>query len=133
MIILDTHIWLWWIRHPEKLSEEAAIAIEKAIKEKGIAISAISSWEISLLVSRGRLKLPIDVRDWVRKTETLPFVRFIPVDNAIGLNSVALPDSFKTDLPGRIITATAITMNIPLVTRDEKILNYPKVKTIWEK
>jgi PIN domain nuclease of toxin-antitoxin system len=133
MIILDTHIWLWWIRHPEKLSDYASKTIEKATKEKGIVISSISTWEVSLLVNRGRLKLPIDVREWVRKTEGLPFVRFIPVDNAIGLHSVALPDSFKTDLAGRIITATAITMDIPLVTRDEKILNYPHVKTIWEK
>ncbi len=131
MIILDTHIWLWWIRHPEKLSDYASKAIEKAIKEKGIVISSISTWEVSLLVNRGRLKLPIDVREWVRKTEGLPFVRFIPVDNVIGLHSVTLPDAFKTDLAGRVIAATAMTMDIPLVTRDEKILNYPHIKTIW--
>lgn len=131
MIILDTHVWLWWIRHPEKLSAKAVEAIEKATKEKGVVISSISSWEISLLVQRGRLKLPMDVPNWVRQTEELPFVRFAPVTNAIGMHSVTLPDSFKTDLAGRIITSTAMTANIPLVTRDEKILSFPQVNTIW--
>jgi PIN domain nuclease of toxin-antitoxin system len=132
MIVLDTHVWIWWISNPEILSSFAAKAIDHAVKENGIIISSISTWEIALLVSRGRLKLSIDVRDWVRKTEGLPFVRFVPVDNTISLRSVSLPDPFHADPADRIITATAMTMGLPLVTKDEKILEYRHVKTIWK-
>ncbi len=132
MIVLDTHVWLWWISNPENLSSGAGQAIDQAITEKGIVISSISTWEVALLVDKGRLKLSIDVRDWVRKTESLPFVRFMPVDNTISLRSVTLPGQFHSDPADRIITATALTMGLPLVTGDDKIINYPHVRTIWE-
>jgi PIN domain nuclease of toxin-antitoxin system len=133
VIVLDTHVWLWWISNPENLTKFANQSIEKAIKEKGIVISCISTWEIALLVEKGRLELSIDVRDWVRKTEGLPFVSFMPIDNTISLRSVNLPGQFHPDPADRIITATAMTMGLPLVTSDEKILNYPHVRTIWKK
>ncbi len=131
MILLDTHVWLWWISNPEELSEEANTAIQQAQHESSIAISSISTWEIALLVEKGRLKLSIDVRDWVRKTEGLGFVNFIPVDNTISLRSVSLPGDFHADPADRIITATALTMGVPLITRDDKILEYTHVQTIW--
>ncbi|NOQ46291.1 MAG: PIN domain-containing protein [Desulfobulbaceae bacterium] len=133
MILLDTHVWLWWISNPENLAENAILAINQAVGEKGVIISSISTWEIALLVEKGRLELCIDVRDWVRKTEGLPFVRFMPVDNTIALRSVSLPGDFHTDPADRIITATALTMGLPLVTKDEKIHAYPHVHTIWTK
>ena len=131
MIVLDTHVWLWWISNPENLSKSAAKAISKAVDENGIILSSISTWEIALLVEKGRLELSIDVRDWVRKTEGLPFVRFIPVDNTISLRSVTLPGYFHSDPADRIVTATAMTMGLALVTRDNKIIDYPHVQTIW--
>jgi len=76
----------------------------------------------SLLVEKGRLELSIDVSDWVRKTEGLPFVRFAPLDNTIALRSVSLPVDFHADPADRIITATAMTMGIPLVTGIRKLV-----------
>jgi PIN domain nuclease of toxin-antitoxin system len=84
------------------------------------------------LVEKGRLELSVDVRDWVRTTEGLSFVHFMPVDNTISLRSVTLPGRFHPDSADRIITATAMTMGLPLVTKDDKMLNYPHVRTIWE-
>ncbi|MEA3464823.1 MAG: type II toxin-antitoxin system VapC family toxin [Thermodesulfobacteriota bacterium] len=132
MIVLDTHIWLWWISNPENLSTAAAKTIDQAITENGIIISSISTWEVALLVEKKRLKLSIDVRDWVRKTESLPFVSFMPVDNTISLRSATLPGQFHPDSADRIIAATAMTMGLPLVTKDNKIITYPHVETIWE-
>jgi PIN domain nuclease of toxin-antitoxin system len=132
MIVLDTHVWLWWISSPEKLAADAARAIHDAAEKNGIVISSISAWEVALLVEKGRLVLSIDVQDWVRKTESLPFVRFVPVDNAIALRSVAMPGAFHADPADRIIAATALVMGLPLVTKDEKIRAYPHLRTIWE-
>lgn len=132
MIVIDTHIWLWWISNPEKIAVHAAQVIDKAVNDGGIIISSISVWEIALLIKKGRLKLSIDVNDWVRKSEALPFIRFIPVDNTIALRSVAMPGIFHPDPADRIITATAMTMGLPLVTKDDKILDYPYIETIWE-
>ncbi|MCK5098941.1 MAG: type II toxin-antitoxin system VapC family toxin [Desulfobacteraceae bacterium] len=132
MIVIDTHVWLWWISNPEKLAINAARAIDKAVNDDGMIISSISTWEIALLINKGRLKLSINVRDWVRKTESLSFIRFVPVDNTIALRSVTLPGDFHPDPADRIITATAMTMGLPLVTRDDKILGYPHVETIWD-
>ncbi|MEA3548864.1 MAG: type II toxin-antitoxin system VapC family toxin [Thermodesulfobacteriota bacterium] len=131
MIVLDTHAWLWWISNPENLSSNADRAINEAVQENGIVISSISTWEIALLVTKGRLELSIDARDWVRKTEGLPFVRFMPVDNTISLRSVTMPGHFHPDPADRMIAATAMTMGLPLITRDDKIRNYPHVQTIW--
>ena len=118
---------LKYFRQIQKTGEEL-----QSVKQKGVIISSISTWEIALLVARERLALTIDVRDWIRKTEGLPFVRFMPVDNTIALRSVSLPGLFHQDPADRIITATAMTMGIPLVTRDNKILSYPHVQTIWK-
>lgn len=132
MIVLDTHVWLWWISNPENLSLAANQAIDQAITESSIVISSISTWEVALLVDKERLKLSVDVCDWVRKTESLPFVRFVPVDNTISLRSINLPGQFHPDPADRIITATAMTMGLPLITKDEKIIAYPHIQTIWE-
>ena len=132
MIVLDTHAWLWWISNPENLGASAVAAIEQAMTENGIFISSISTWEIALLVAKGRLVLSIDLHDWVRKTESLPFVRFMPVDNTVALRSVALPGDFHADPADRIITATALTTGLPLVTKDEKIQACSFIQTIWD-
>jgi len=75
------------LRHYQK---NALSTNNQTIQKSSIMISSISTWEIALLVEKGRLKLSIDTRDWVRKTEGLNFVRFIPVENTIALRSVSL-------------------------------------------
>jgi len=131
MIVLDTHAWVWFVSNPEYLSKLAKKSIDAAIDEKGLLISSISAWEVALLVDRKRLKLTHDVSDWVAKSEMLPFVQFLPVDNLIAVKSVNLPQFLHNDPADRIIIATAMTIAAPVVTKDEKILNYPYVETIW--
>lgn len=131
MIVLDTHAWVWFVSNPELLSKKAKRTIERAVVDNNVFISSISAWEVVLLTSKKRLLLSMEVADWIKKSEMLPFVNFIPVDNSIAVKSVNLPQSFHSDPADRIIIATAISLGAFLITKDERILKYPHVKTIW--
>ncbi|KAB0672439.1 type II toxin-antitoxin system VapC family toxin [Oryzomonas sagensis] len=131
MIVLDTHALLWWVNDPATLSEPAKTAIDAAVESRSVHVSCISSWEIALLVERGRLRLALDVRDWLCRCEALPFLTFVAVNNAIAVESVRLPDFPHADPADRIIAATALSLGAALVTKDDKLRNYPHVKTIW--
>ena len=131
MIVLDTHVWIWWVSSPEFLSGTAKQTIDEAVAEKNVLISSISVWEVAILVSRGRLKLTMSPSDWVAASEALPFFDFVPVSNSIALKSVQLPGDLHNDPADRIIIATAISLGAVLVTKDEKIRDYRHVKTVW--
>lgn len=131
MILLDTHAWVWFISNPEKLSKKAEKSIKKATKENEILISSISAWEVALLVSKKRLELTMDVSAWISSSEKLSFIRFIPIDNGIAVRSVYLPQPLHNDPADRIIISTSMKYGAPIITMDEKILNFPHVQSIW--
>jgi PIN domain nuclease of toxin-antitoxin system len=131
LIVLDTHAWIWWVARPEELSPAARASIGLEVEESGIHVSAISCWEIALLVRKGRLALTLDVADWIAKTEALPFVHFVPIDNRIALRSVSLPGDFHDDPADRLIVATALILGATLITKDARIQAYPHVETQW--
>ena len=115
----------------ELLSKKAKRAVDSALSKEKIFISSISAWEVAFLVYHKRLQLTLDAADWIAKSERLPFFQFVPVDNAIAVKSVHLPKPLHSDPADRIIIATAVSLGASLVTKDEKILNYPHVKTVW--
>jgi PIN domain nuclease of toxin-antitoxin system len=131
MIVLDTHAWIWFASKPEALSKKARKALDAAVNDKNVLISSISVWEVALLVKNKRLKLSMDVLDWIAKSENLPFIQFIPVSNSIAVKSVNLPPPLHPDPADRIIIATALSTGAPLVTKDKKLAAYSHVKTIW--
>jgi len=131
MIVLDTHAWIWFISNPENLSKRAKKAVNDAAKDKSILISSISAWELALLVKKNRLKLTLEVADWIAKSESLSFIQFVPVTNSIAVKSVNLPLPLHPDPADRIIIATALSVGAPVVTKDKKLLGYPPIRTIW--
>ena len=131
MIVFDTHAWIWFISNPELLSNRAKKAVQAAVEEKSILISSISAWEVALLVTKKRLKLTLDVVDWIAKSESLPFIQFVPVTNSIAVKSINLPMPLHPDPADRIIIATALTAGAPLITKDKKLLDYSYIRTIW--
>ena len=131
MIVLDTHTWVWWVSGSTAIPREAAKLLEQGMAEQTIRVSSISVWEIAQLVSRGRLELTMDVADWVAKSESLPFLQFVPVDNRIALRSTCLPEPFHADPADRIIVATTLTLGGTLVTKDGKLRRYKHVATSW--
>lgn len=131
MILLDTSTLIWWICLPEKLSQKARKVIDEAIEKDEILVSSISVWEISLLLKENELGFFIDPNNWLEKVESLPYIRFVPVDNKIAVVSVNLPNFLHKDPADRIIIATALNLGAKLVTSDKKILDYKQVQTIW--
>ena len=133
MIVLDTHALIWWVNGDDKLSKEAIKAIDKEMgDEKGqILISSISTWEIALLVEKKRLKLTLDIDEWIQTVTEIDKVKFVAVDNQLAIQSVRLPGDFHPDPADRMITALSRHFSAPLITSDQKIRNYQYVKTIW--
>lgn len=131
MILLDTHSLVWWVEFNPRLSASARQAIEREKRSGRIGVSSFTCWEIALLVARNKLCLSNDIRTWLAAVEALSCVSFIPVDNNVALTSVYLPTGLNNDPADRIIVATAMLLNVPIVTTDACMRAYPHVQTIW--
>ncbi len=131
MIVLDTHVWIWWLNEGYSFSPRVLKLIKEAKTKQEIYISSICVWEIAQLATRGRLQLTIDYTDWISQAESLPFINFIPVDNRIALKSIQLPPPLHQDPADRIIIATSLMLGATLITKDEKIIRYPHVDAVW--
>ena len=133
MIVLDTHALIWWVNGDSKLSARARKVIESEMTVDGgkILVSAITAWEIAMLVNKNRLVLTMDLIEWLDTVRSIDAVQFVPVDNELAIQSVQLPGDFHLDSADRMITALARHYSAMLVTNDDKIRNYRHVKTIW--
>lgn len=133
MIVLDTHTLIWWVNGDSQLSSQAKTVIEHEHQDEDgiILVCAISAWEIALLVGRDRLTLTMNLDDWITTVKEINGLRFVPVDETLGIESTRLPGDFHKDPADRMITALARHFNVPLVTADEKIRAYKHVRSIW--
>lgn len=131
MIVLDTHTLVWWVAEDETLSKKAKAAIDRELEGGQIIVSAISAWEIAMLVEREKLVLSMDVGSWLATVAEVEAVHFLPIDIDIATKSIDLPGEFHKDPADRMIVATARKLAAPLVTKDEKIRAYKHVKSIW--
>jgi PIN domain nuclease of toxin-antitoxin system len=127
---LDTHAWLWWLSDPSLLSERARERIASATEFGSLAVASICAWEAAMLVKKGRLELTLAVDDLVSHCEALSFFRFIPLTATIGVKAVDL-EPFLSDSADRIIVATTSHCGGTLVTKDERIRRFRKVRTLW--
>lgn len=127
-VVLDTHVLIWHASESEKLSENARRTIESS---DYCLVSAISAWEIGMLVSKGRLSLNHDVSKWIKIAGTLPKIQWVPVDTELAFASTCLPGDFHGDPADRIITATALSVGATLITADQRIQRYRHVQTVW--
>ena len=133
MILLDTHALIWWVSEPSRIPDKARRLIDAAV-ERGtpVGVSAISIWEVAMLVARDRLTFTMSAELWISQVEALPFLTFLPVDNRIAMRSVHLADFPNRDPADRIIAATAIGVDATLVTADSRLRAYASLKTVWD-
>lgn len=129
MIVLDTHVWVWWVHEDERLTQAQREAIT-ANETDTVGVSAISCWEIAKLVEYGRLELPSPLEEWFEQALNYPGVQLLALTPEIAIESTRLPGEFHRDPADQMIVATARVYGCPLVTSDDKILNYSHVTTI---
>jgi PIN domain nuclease of toxin-antitoxin system len=127
-LLLDTHVWIWLMLGDERLNLSFRHAVEQY--EEGILISAISVWELGMLLERKRIQLEIDCLDWVEQALASSNIDLLPLTPRIAIQSTRLPETLHGDPADRILIATAHEYNAILVTHDQKILDYGKSKFI---
>lgn len=120
MILLDTHILLWWQETPEELPARYKAILDTTTEE--LAISAITCWEISLLLKKNRLELPLPYSKWIRIA--IREVTILPLSLEVIDEVHNLPEEFHPDPADRIIAATSIAHKIKLATTDGKMTDY---------
>ena len=126
-MLLDTHAWIWWAASRSSLSARARKAIEES---RRLGVSAISCWEVAMLVRKGRLDLDREVGSWVARALSLPRIDLVELTPEIAVSAASL-DDVPGDPADRIILASALAMKAPLVTKDEQLRACKLVKTIW--
>lgn len=105
VIVLDTHTLIWWVNGDKQLSAKAKKAIESELPDGEVFVSAISAWEVAMLVAKGRLALTMDIDDWLETVAAIEGVSFVPVNTDVAVQSVRLPGEFHPDPADRIIVA----------------------------
>lgn len=131
MIVIDTHVLIWWLMDTSLLSSKAKRAITKEAARSGIIASAISVLEITTAARRGRLKLSVPVENWLADTRLLPELRYEPVTGEIAQLAGSFGEEMHGDPADRLIAATALVLNVPLVTADTKLRAYRTLNTVW--
>jgi PIN domain nuclease of toxin-antitoxin system len=128
MIVLDTATWIWRASDPKRLTASARRAIDEV--ERAL-VSAISVWEVAMLVAKRRIQLDRPVEQWVGVALALPKIQLAALDPAIAVRSTKLPGEFHPDPADRIIVATALENAVPVISPDERIRSYPHIQTVW--
>jgi|AP95_1055475.scaffolds.fasta_scaffold08367_5 PIN domain nuclease of toxin-antitoxin system len=119
-VLMDTHVVVWLMERIQQLGRESRGLIETAAGADDALISALSFWEVAMLVHGGRLQMPQPAAGWRQRVLELG-IQEIPVSGEIGILAAEL-ENFPRDPADRIITATALTRGATLITADAKIL-----------
>lgn len=131
-LLLDTHVWLWWLLGQPQLAARERDALDGlAAAGTPPGLSAISLWEAQMLAARGRLSIDEPLTHWLPTAAASETVTVLPLDVAAILALDALPKGFHGDPADRIIVATARAHGLPLATRDGNIRRSRAAK-IWK-
>ena len=128
-LLLDTHVWIWRLLAPERLSDEAERVI--ADRESMLHLSPISAWETLVLARKGRLSLKPSPAAWVLDALRRSALTTVPLSHGIALRSEALDGFEAIDPADRFLVATAIEHELVLISADSAIRGFEPVQTLW--
>ncbi len=120
-LLLDTHIWLWWVNQDEQLSIQYQDIIAEA---ENVYISSISCWELVLLQQRQRIELNEPLQGWLQTA--LEDIVCLPITETIAVHS-ALMDFHHRDPADRFIISTAVIYDCHLMSFDGKFKLYSEL------
>jgi PIN domain nuclease of toxin-antitoxin system len=129
LILIDTHALVWAVDDFKELSRAAASAIRRARHDGGIAVSAITIWEISSLLARGRVRAYGTLEAAIQLF--LEDVAVRPITPEICALGALFPDDYSHDPADRIIGGTALAEGLTLITHDDRIRRSPLIRTVW--
>lgn len=129
--LLDTHVWIWWNMAPQRLSPRVRSLMASRKLYEELLLSAISPWEFSKLIERGRLAISCNPEEWMRIALDMPQLRLVPLTPLISYRSTVLPQPFSSDPADQIIVATAREENATILTKDRSIQGYKHVRSLW--
>jgi PIN domain nuclease of toxin-antitoxin system len=129
--LLDTHTWIWWHMRPQNLSKKVLSLISDSSNYNELLLSAISPWEFSKLLEKGRLGVSLDPEDWIISALDMPKLRLVPLSPVIAYRSTILPRPFSNDPADQIIVATAREEKAAILSKDKRILSYKHADSIW--
>lgn len=129
--LLDTHTWIWWNMRPQSLSKKVLKLIGNTNIYEELLLSAISPWEFSVLLEKGRIGISCSPEDWIKAALEMPKLRFVHLTPVIAYRSTVLPSPFHDDPADRIIVATAREEKATILTKDRRILGYKFVDSLW--
>jgi PIN domain nuclease of toxin-antitoxin system len=129
VIVLDTHVLVWWVSGSGRLSVRAERAIDQGSRRSPAIVSTISVLDITTAVRRGRLELALEL--WLAYLRTLPELRFQPVSAEIAELAGSFDEATPGDPADSIIVATAVALRAKLVTADKRLRASPQVATLW--
>ena len=130
MILVDTHVVAWLALEPAKISKKARAVMEETRHSgQGLAISDITLLEIAIIESKSRIKLNASLETFLSEVEA----RFVvlPITGRVCVRAMGLPAAYPKDPADRVIGATALVEEVPLVTADEGIQRSKVLRTIW--
>jgi PIN domain nuclease of toxin-antitoxin system len=129
--LLDTHILVWWLLDVPRLSKlQIGILDELLQTNQSAALSAISLRETAFMLQRGRIEVDASLDAWLDSIESHPLLTILPLTGKIVAESVRLGDDFPNDPADQIIVATARCNNLTLITADERIRKWGKVRVV---
>jgi len=123
-VLLDTHVLVWLVSGDTRLSPAARRLIDQAAAGAQVWVSAITPWEIGMLVAKGRLALARDVDQWMQEVLALPGLRLAALEPEIAVAATRLPGELHGDPADRMLAATARHLGAVLITADAKLLAY---------
>ena len=123
LLLLDTHVLVWLVGGINLLGAKTRSVLQKAADQGTVLVSAITPWEIALLVSKNRLKLNQDVMPWLQRALVQSEATIAPLELEIAVASTRLPFEMHADPADRILVATARHLGATLVTADRALLD----------